>query len=336
MSGPGGRAADIARVRRPHALPTSISAWSGLPVSERITAALVAPVSTGSVVSGSTRSELRSRVQDTLVALSNDPARAMPARITPFSLRRIHSGRPVDPFRWSPWTARRTIGVAAARRCVTNPSRAPALEVAATVAELAGGAAGPGTLGTWLADLSDPVTAVTIAEATTWATNLLDALDWSRPDLHPVVAAADRWWQAPGRLRIGIRGRVDVSVAAAAAAAGHESCPQPRAALTMFDGSPGPLSSVELGLGPLVATLSGPPDAIPARVAGWWPACGRLVVLPVDRGLLLRTADAVVTCLGGRPEERDDPTPAGADGGTRPEGAMPGDGPPAREAPARR
>lgn len=282
--------------QQPHAIPTSIAAWSGLPVAERLTSALVAPDRRHPVVSEPVRAELWSRIEEALRSASEGTGRIAPVRITPFSLRRLHAGRPVDPFRWSPWTARRAIGIAAARRCLDARECPPAREVVAVVSELADGATHPGTLGAWLAGLTAPVAAVTIAEATTWATNLLDALDWSRPDLHPVVAATDRWWHSPDRFRIGVRGRVDVSVAVA----GHSGDRQPRASLTMMGGSPGPMSHVELGLDPLVAALDGPGDAIPVRVAGWWPACGRLVVLPVDRGLLVRTAEAVLTSLGGR------------------------------------
>jgi hypothetical protein len=273
-------------------VPQSISAWSTTPVAEELTAALIAPRGYP-VLTEADRGELRTRLLWCLERRADLLGEAL-TRITPFALRQRFFGRAVTPFRWSPWTARRTIGIAAVRVCTTGALYAPADAVATVVAEMAGRGGPPGSLGTWLSRAAAPVVALVRAEATTWASNLLSAVDWSRPGLRPVIGAPDRWWCSPTMPRVAIRGRVDLSVTSA----GNGNPRGPRAVLTVFEGCPSPASRVELGLAPLVSALTGPLEDVPVRAAGWWPAAGRLLTFPVGPSLLADAADAVAQALG--------------------------------------
>lgn len=305
-------------------LPTSVAAWQGSPVAGRVTDTLTSPAERFPVVSERTRAELCALIERTLRDCRGRPPGPGSTTVTPFLVRQLHARRPLGPFKWSPRTARRTIGVAAARRCVSGRWTTPGTEVAATVTDLVGSAGRPGSLGSWLAGLDRPVLAATVAEATTWATNLLDALDWSRPDLHPLVGTADRWWRSGGTARLAVRGRTDVSVAVPGPLPGAvpvtttDATPigsdghLPRATLTMFDGSPRPSGWIELGLDALVSALCGPVEEVPVRVSGWWPAAGRLAVLRVDAGLLFRTAEAVAATLSETVDQDRDQGPWGA------------------------
>jgi hypothetical protein len=66
----------------------------------------------------------------------------------------------------------------------------------------------------------------------------------------------------------------------------------------MVGGRPGPTARAELALAGLVAALGGSGAGVPARVAGYWPDCGRALVLPVDDELLGRCAASVLAVLG--------------------------------------
>lgn len=230
-----------------------------------------------------------------------------PVRVDGFALRAAAgapgAGTPGPaPFHWTPRTARRAVGVWAASRVVDGRARTPSDGTRLVMDELADRArrvgARPGSLGEWLAAASGGLLAATRAEATTWATHLVTALDWSRLAPAAEVGGPDRWWDLPGDPRIGLRGRADVRVAVPGDPA---SAPHGDAArcsfLTVCAGRPGPTSRVELGLTPLVHVLRHPCGPLPARVVGWWPECGRALVLPVDEGLLAVSARAAVEAV---------------------------------------
>ena len=222
-------------------------------------------------------------------------------RVTGYAVRRAVAHPELltraPAFRWSATTARRPIALAALRACVAGTARAPAEAVAATVASLAAdgrhGLGRAGSLTEWAGRLAAPALALVEAEATTWATELWTALEWHR--LGPGVrlgGPAVRW--SPATTPAGwLQGRADLRVASPAGET---------AFLTVLPGAPGRGSREELGLAALVAALAvladGAPPAArptgPARVAGWWPDCGRALVVPVDRGLLEETATAVL------------------------------------------
>ncbi|HEX3946193.1 MAG TPA: hypothetical protein VHW47_00745, partial [Acidimicrobiales bacterium] len=192
--------------------------------------------------------------------------------------------------------------------CVGGRSRTPAEAVAEAVADQAEegrrGTGRDGSLGRWLAGLSAGGLGAVRGEATTWATELLCALEWDRLP-GATVGPADQWWDGAG---VGMRGRADLRVPIIGPGPGDDTegpSGRPATLLTVVGGWPGPTSRTELGLAALVAALAPiaagdrPGTAqvtggVPARVAGWWPECGRAVIAEVDRPLLEATVAAVV------------------------------------------
>jgi hypothetical protein len=206
--------------------------------------------------------------------------------------------RGAPAFRWTARAARRSIGLAALRAGLDGRAATPAEAVGLVVGDPGGphgvGRSGPGSCADWLTSLAAPARSLVAAEATTWATRLWTALDWSRLGDHLLVGGPDRWWRwSDGSLRVAVRGRVDVRVGAAGGRGG--------AALVVLDGQPGPATRHGLLLRPLVETLSTRsrrPASTLERVVGWWPDCGKAWVVPVDEGALGAAADAVVAATG--------------------------------------
>ena len=187
------------------------------------------------------------------------------------------------------------MGVPAAARVVGGRAANPARAAAGVLAEVtAAGRRGarPGSLASWLARAPRGVAAAVAAEATAWATHLVTALEWHRL-AGAEVGGPDRWWDLPGRRPVGLRGRADVRVPVPAAPGGDAGAP-PVSCLSLLGGRPGPGSRAELGLAALVEAVRRPGEPVPARVAGWWPECGRALVLDVDEALLASTAAAAV------------------------------------------
>ncbi len=108
-----------------------------------------------------------------------------------------------DPFEWSPRTARRLLGLAAVRACVCGSERTPADAVehvvAAAIEDARRGSQRSGSLASWLLDLATGGRAVVRAEAVTWATQLLAALEWRSLGATPIVGS-DQWWDGAAGL----------------------------------------------------------------------------------------------------------------------------------------
>ncbi|HVX23019.1 MAG TPA: hypothetical protein VHB02_16870 [Acidimicrobiales bacterium] len=260
------------------------------PKARALTDMLAAPVVAAAVTEEDRRElagELRARLHGLL------PAGAAGGRLTVSGyLLRSPSAERSTPFRWSPRTARRTIGLAAARRCLGPGRLAPATAVAVVIGELAAegrrGLGRSGSVAGWLAGLPGGGRAAVQVEATGWCTTLLEAVEWDRlagADVGP----PDRWWAVGG---VSLRGRADVRLGLAGPGGGGAGG---RGLLTVVAGWPGPGSRVELGLAALVAAVGG--GEVPGRVVGWWPECGRAVAVAVDRGLLQATAAVVVATV---------------------------------------
>jgi hypothetical protein len=281
-------------------ISTSLPA-AGLPRSRCLTDALLAPCDRAPTAAA--LEVLRARLRDGIGAAASGP----PLRIDGYRLRTAGRGAgtslpaPDRPFAWSPRTARRSVAIAAVRHGL-EVGRSPAASVAETVARMVDeGRAGRGRRGSpaaWLATLGDGARAQVLAEATTWATHLYEALEWGRLGRSAVVGGADRWWDCP-TARVALRGRADVRV---------ERPSSGPALLTVNPGRPGPTSRVELALAALVDVVSRPACPPPSRVVGWWPECGRALVLAVDLPLLAESARSVVTAvlLTGKPDPRSD------------------------------
>jgi hypothetical protein len=253
--------------------------------SRWLTTALLAPADPGAV-SAEDRTALRRRLDAALAATRSSPARPGPLRVDGFVLKFAAAGLPPDdePFRWTSRNARRSIGLAAVGHLGHGRAGTPAAAVHLVLSELADdacrGTARAGSMARWLARLAPGGRTAVLAEAVTWATRFYNALDWGPMPAPLVIGGRDQWWDSPGRPAVALRGRADLRV------------PGNGALFTMLSGHPGPTSPVELGLPALVGALAGD-GPVPTRVLGWWPDCGRALVLPVDRALLERTVDAV-------------------------------------------
>jgi hypothetical protein len=196
-----------------------------------------------------------------------------------------------DTFTPSPRTCRRAIGVAAVNRCVRGHSPNPAVAVAAVLADGLDDVAVAGTGGAvrvpwwarWYAGLPDGGRAVVRAEAVTWATQLLTAVDWPQVP-RPVIGGRDDWWPCPGGTPIVFKGRADVR-----AMVGRRP-----ALLVVGAGCCQADWRVDLGYPGLVAALGRDAPVTPCRVVGIWPQSGQMRILPIDVHALRATATAVV------------------------------------------
>jgi len=199
-----------------------------------------------------------------------------------------------DTFLPSPRLCRRALGVAAVNRCVRGLAPGPAVAVADVLAggledvsaEAPAGVRAP-WWAQWYADLPPGGRAVVVAEAVTWATQLLTALDWPRIPRLPLVGGRDDWWQTPGGSPISLKGRAEV-----------RALVQRRLGLLVVgSGRCQPDWRTELGFPGLVAALVRDAQSAPCRVVGVWPQSGQVRVLPVDIPMLRATATAVVAAV---------------------------------------
>jgi hypothetical protein len=179
---------------------------------------------------------------------------------------------------------------------VARPKLAPAQAVANAVARLVGTTTDRnGSLCEWLTNLSLGARSVVQAEAVTWATQLAGAIDWRRFDR--VSVGDDRSVSFTTSPTVVLRARVDVSVSVAVDPQRRDLHDRARALFLVMTGRPASSARDELGLAALTVALDKGPH-LPTRVVGWWPQCGRALVLPVDRRLLQRAGDAVLEALG--------------------------------------
>jgi hypothetical protein len=181
------------------------------------------------------------------------------------------AGRPSGPFRWSPATARRTIGNAALRRTVKDASltRFDAVEAEVTdrLLRYASGYARAGSLAWYLATCSPAVLGLVSAEAANWATQLAEAAE---SVVHPwTVAATDAYYDV-ARARTTLRGRRDLVV----------TTPHRRVLMRVRAGAPGKSAGPGLRADLTIDALADPSGESAARIIGLWPEAG--VVLSVD------------------------------------------------------
>jgi len=218
-------------------------------------------------------------------------------RVDAYRLRNSMTGKSEadSPFRWTPWTARRPIGVESVRACLSNQRLTPMQATTQAVERLvrrADDESRPDSLSGWLARLAIGGRSVVQAEAVVWATQLLTALDWI--ELGRPVVGGDRSVAVGSSGQFVLRGQIEVR--ARARSDDGSFGPQP-VLFSMMTGRPGPTASAELGLTALTVALDERHNEIPLRVVGWWPQCGRALVLPVDAAFLGRTCEAVIATV---------------------------------------
>lgn len=262
-----------------------------LPRSHALTDLLLAP--TGPPVPAADLDRLRLQLTVSLGQRWQEAGacRMTRIRLDRYALRRAGSParRAPEPFRWSPANARRSLGLLAVRACVAGGQSTPLAGLRAAVAPMVdGGPAGRmrrGGLAGWLSTLDPGALTVVEAEALTWATALLDSLDWPRLTAGAEIGPPDRWWEVPGCRGLALRGRADVRV--------QLEGPTGTVLFSIGGGAPGPTSRLEVLLPALVESLVAGPAPAPARSVGWWPACGRVVAAEVDTASLAALVDAL-------------------------------------------
>jgi hypothetical protein len=197
------------------------------------------------------------------------------------------------PFAWSPRAARRILGLAATQRLVGGAGGTPTSAVRAEIEDVIQRAnehrSRSGSLGQWLAEAPPGVLAVVIAEAVTYATELLISLEWERVLDTASLGTADALWAVPGAPWVSLKGRRDLVVDSADDA--------PRTLLAVRGGRPGTSSTIDLAHVALVDGLTHPDRPHAQRVVGYWPAAGRALGLDVDGETLKFAARNVVTAL---------------------------------------
>ncbi|MGH8995923.1 MAG: hypothetical protein ACRDYB_07850 [Acidimicrobiales bacterium] len=283
-----------------------------LPKSEELTNALIAPGPT--LVDRSEFDQLRADLEARLAAASATLPGDRPLRVDGYRL-----GHPdpledeAKPFEWGLRTARRPLGLDCARQCVADrrvhPVDAAQAVVAGLIGRAAQGAERPGSLGEWLAALTNGARGVVQAEAVGWASKLVTTLDWAR--LPRPIIGADRSVVFPAAPQVLLRGRIEVRVSTASRSQAPTGTGRTECLFLMMTGRPSPSSDVELGLPALTVACDPRRPAVPVRVIGWWPECGRAQVVPVDLRLLERTVERVVeTVTIAATQRRNDPIAA--------------------------
>jgi hypothetical protein len=213
-------------------------------------------------------------------SLSDDHRRSLAARfraIASVDHRRLdawmveQAGKSGAGFRWSPATARRTLGNAALRRLTheTNLSMIEAVndELMDQLLRAAAGYARRGSLAWWLAGISHAELGLVSAEAVNWATQLAEIA--RSLDFEWKVSSSDAYYDV-ARARTTLRGRRDLEIVRDDA----------RVIVRLRSGSPGKSAGPGLRSDLTIETLAHPDGLAPARMIGIWPEAG--VCLSVD------------------------------------------------------
>jgi hypothetical protein len=229
------------------------------------------------------QSELTTLLEDApseSATLFDDHRKSLSARfraVTSTTHRRLDAwmveqgGRPAGGFRWSPATARRTLGNAALRRMERAPS--PSIfyavdeEITDQLLRCASGYAKRGSLADWLAGLDASERALVTSEATNWASTLYEV--YTGIELPVYVSPSDAFYDV-AKARTTLRGRRDLVV----------QRNDQRIILRFRSGSPGKSAGPGLRSDLVIDTLAHHDGLAPARLIGVWPEAG--VCLAVD------------------------------------------------------
>jgi hypothetical protein len=180
------------------------------------------------------------------------------------------AGRRGSQFRWSPGTARRTLGNAALRRTTMQPTTirdAVRDELGDQMLRAASGHSRSGSLSHWLASAPHPVIGLITAEAVNWTTQLYEIVQWLEAPWE--VPASDAYYDVASA-RTTLRARRDLVVR-------HDGT---RIVLRVRSGSPGKSAGPGLRADLTIEALADHDGIAPARVIGLWPEAG--VCLSVD------------------------------------------------------
>ena len=166
------------------------------------------------------RSSLRDR-------LRHPHATGVDLEVRPDVLRDPARAAGSDPFRWSPSTVRRSLGLAALDACATGSYPTPAEAVIGTADEAVGAWRRTGWRQfhwePWLATAGPGARAAVLAEATTWASLLWSMLDWRglAEERQVRFGAPARRLTFTGSPVVRLRARADVRVGPPGTSGGH-------------------------------------------------------------------------------------------------------------------
>jgi len=199
----------------------------------------------------------------------------------------------------SPFLCRRSIGIAAVRRCARGRASSPSSAVREVIESAlddlkisSPSVSAPRApwWAQWYEGLTPGARAVVEAEAVTWATQLWTALEWNRFSRPAVIGEGDDWWRPPGRSQVAFKGRVELKAWAG-----------PRQAfLVIGSRSPSTNWRTALAFPALVAAFARGERCAPGRVVGLWPQSGIVRVHPIDTAALCEAADAAVAAVHAR------------------------------------
>jgi hypothetical protein len=274
---------------------------TSLPRATALTQALISP--SDRLVTRDDITERRKRLEEGFRSVGGHRIANAPLIVDAYRLREPISiqNKGASAFRWTPSTSRRQVGLEGVRTWLANRRLTPAQASQDAIARLvrhSGQSGEPSSsLAQWLAGLSIGARSVVQAEATTWATQFISALDWSNLE-HPIVGG-DRTVAFGSDPPVRLRGRIELQTAvptlhSATSSNGDES---PVSVFTIMTGRPTQSARVELGLAALTIALQPRHTSTPVRVVGWWPQCGRALLVPVDVDLLDKTCSAVIEAV---------------------------------------
>ena len=119
-----------------------------------------------------------------------------------------------EPFSWKPVFARRSLGLAVVRACVSGRFRSPAEAAAVVVDDAVVEWSRTGNRSfywePWVAGMAPGARAVVLAEAVTWATSLWSSLDWSVVPATTQIGGPDDVWACPLRRTVRLKGRCEL------------------------------------------------------------------------------------------------------------------------------
>ena len=212
-------------------------------------------------------------------------------------LARDTASSSASSFLWTPRTARRLLGAAAARHVMEGRCLSPLIgvqrEVADVIARSQKTHVRPGSLGAWLSEVPRGVLSAVLSEATNYATDLVTALKYQDLGNALTIGSADPIWAVPGAPWITLRARRDGEVTLDAERG-------TRALLCVRNGRPQPEARDDLSIVALVEALTHPDVPLPTRVVGLWPTCGKAVSLEVEAETMRHAARLVVTAVEAR------------------------------------
>jgi len=274
------------------------------------------------------RWRVRAALVDGVAAAAAGTAAGVPVEVTLPVLRRARSrpgtfGLPEPAFAWKPVFARRSLGLAAVRSCAAGRFRGPAEAVRPLAEEAVDEWRRTGRRTfhwePWFAGLDAGARAVVLADATTWATPLWSAADWTGLGARAVVGGADDLWTCPGPRPVRLRARYEARVDPVPARPGGSGVDRTEPGPTLVSvsgGTPCEGWDEDLAYLALVAGLHDTGRPVPARVVGLWPEPGLRRTVEIDESVLTAAAGRVASVVGLLTEATVDrvTVPAGAGG----------------------